>query len=272
MKGFKGFNNDLTCKGYQYEIGGEYQHEGNVSICERGFHFCENPLDTLCFYPPGQSRYAEVEGDGETERDWDRSKVVCSHLWIATELDLRNLIQAGVQFVMDKAKGDRAHAATTGDEVHAVTAGYGAHAVTTGCGAHAVTKGDRAHAVTAGNDAHAATTGYRTYAVTTGYEAHAVTTGYGAHAVTTGYGAHAVTTGGRAHAVTAGRESIAAGLGVNNRAKGALGCWLVLAEGEWTETGYHILTVQAVKVDGGTIKPDTWYELKGGKFTECSER
>jgi hypothetical protein len=69
-----------------------------------------------------------------------------------------------------------------------------------------------------------------------------------------------------------GKESIAAGLGVAGRAKGALGCWLVLAEYKWTEgDGYQILAVKAAKVDGKRIKPDTWYELKGGRFVEVVE-
>lgn len=209
MIGYKGFDENLRCYGFQYEIGGEYQHDGEVVVCEQGFHFCENPLDVLNYYAPGTSRYAVVEGSGHTDRMQDEdSKVACSHLKVVAELTLRDLIQAGVEFVLETAATKGAAAATD----------YGAHAVTTG---------DRAHAVTTGPEAHAAATG---------------------------------------------RESIAAGLGVAGRAKGALGCWLVLAEYEWTEDdGYRIAAVEAVKVDGKRIKPDTWYELQGGRFVEVVE-
>jgi len=288
--GYKGFDENLRCCGFQYEIGGEYQHDGKVEVCEQGFHFCENPLDVLNYYAPGTSRYAVVEGSGDTDRmPDDDSKVACSHLKVVAELTLRDLIQAGVEFVLETAaaKGAAAatdygaHAVTTGPRTHAVTAGPYAHAVATGGdayavtagpGAHAVTAGYRAHAVTADPYAHAVTAGPCAHAVTAGPEAHAVTADYGAHAVTTGYRAHAVTAGPEAHAAATGKESIAAGLGVAGRAKGALGCWLVLAEYKWTEGDeYQIAAVKAVKVDGKRIKPDTWYELQGGRFVEVVE-
>ena len=331
MIGYKGFDKNLRCGGFQYEIGGEYQHDGEVVVCEQGFHFCEKPLDVLNYYAPGTSRFAKVEGSGDTDRmPYEDAKVACSHLKVVAELTLRDLIQADVEFVLETAvakgaaattdydahavttdprthvattgsgahaatTGYRAHAATMGDDAHAVTAGPCAHAATTGSDAHAATTGPCAHAVTTGGDAHAVTTGPCAHAVTTGDDAHAVTagpcahaatTGGGAHAVTTGSDAHATTTGSYAHAVTAGpyahaaatgRESIAAGLGIAGRAKGALGCWLVLAEYKWTKDEwtegdrYQIAAVKAAKVDGKRIKPDTWYELKGGRFVEVVE-
>jgi hypothetical protein len=342
--GYKGFDENLRCCGFQYEIGGEYQHDGKVEVCEQGFHFCENPLDVLNYYAPGTSRFAKVEGSGDTDRmPYEDSKVACSHLKVVAELTLTGLIHAGVEFVVETAaaKGAAAttdygahavttgpgahaattgngahaattdydaHAATTGVEAHAATTGPYAHAATTGCEAHAATTGNRAHAATTDCDAHAATTGGEAHAATTGPYAHAVTTGPGAHAVTTGYRAHAVTAGDSAHAVTAGdsahavtagnrahaattgyrahavtaddfahtaamgKESIAAGLGVAGRAKGALGCWLVLAEYKWTKDyKYRIAAVEAAKVDGKRIKPDTWYALRGGRFVEVVE-
>ena len=322
MIGYKGFDENLRCHGFQYEIGGEYQHYGEVVICEQGFHFCEKPLDVLNYYAPGTSRFAKVEGSGDTDRmPYEDSKVACSHLKVIAELTLRDLIQANVEFVAAKGAavttdygahavtadprthavttgpgaravtaglhahavttgggahaataGLYAHAATTGGEAHAVTAGLHAHAVTTGGGAHAATTGPYAHAVTAGPCAHAVTTGSYAHATTAGPCAHAVTTGSDAHAATTGSYAHAVTTGPYAHAAATGRESIAAGLGIAGRAKGALGCWLVLAEYKWTEDDrYQIAAVRAARVDGEQIKPDTWYMLNDGEFIEAEE-
>ncbi len=68
IRGVKGFNKDLKCRNFQYEIGGEYE-EPEAVACMRGFHFVENPLDVFGYYPPADSRYAEVEGDGEVDRD-----------------------------------------------------------------------------------------------------------------------------------------------------------------------------------------------------------
>ena len=128
-----------------------------------------------------------------------------------------------------------------------------------------------AHAATTGDGAHAATTGYRAYAATTGNWAHAATTGDMAHAATTGNWAHAATTGYRAHAEVSGKESIASAIGIEGKAKGALGCWIVCAEWENKNTGWHIKCVKAAAVDGERIKADTWYMLKDGEFVEVDE-
>ena len=70
MIGFKGFNKDLTCNNFQFEIGKEYKHDGKVKLCNSGFHFCEHPLDVLGYYPPDCSRFAEIEADGFFGRDF----------------------------------------------------------------------------------------------------------------------------------------------------------------------------------------------------------
>lgn len=82
MLGFKGFDKDLKCRDYQFEIGKTYEHKGKVKACEKGFHFCENPLDVFSYYPPANSRYAEIEGDGDFDKDNSDSKVACSKLTI----------------------------------------------------------------------------------------------------------------------------------------------------------------------------------------------
>ena len=107
---------------------------------------------------------------------------------------------------------------------------------------------------------------------TTGDWAHAATTGTRAHAATTGDGAHAATTGDLAHAEVKGWDAIAAALGIGARVKGALGCWLVCAE--WVqdeEYNWHLVGVHSAKVDGNTIKANTWYTVKDGAFTEIEE-
>ena len=121
------------------------------------------------------------------------------------------------------------------------------------------TTGDRAHAATTGNWAHAATTGDSAHAATTGNWAHAATTGNWAHAATTGY---------RAHAATTGENSISAALGTNSKAKAALGGWIVCAE---YDAECRLISVAAAKVDGETIKAETWYVLKGGGFVEAED-
>ena len=82
IRGFKGFDKDLKCRSFQYEIGKDYEQEGEVKCCERGFHFCENPFDVFRYYSPSDSRYCEVEGDGNADKANDDSKVSTSHIHI----------------------------------------------------------------------------------------------------------------------------------------------------------------------------------------------
>ena len=299
MKTYKGFDENLRCdptgsNPFQYEIGKEYAEE-NASVCKSGFHACENALDVLNYYSPGDSRYCEVDLDGEVSKTHsDDTKISASKIKIGMEIGIKGIIEAGIRFIFDRVEGkscpntttgdsahaattgnsahaattgDRAHAVTTGDWAHAATTGNRAHAATTGGWAHAVTTGDWAHAATTGNRAHAATTGDRAHAATTGGWAHAVTTGGWAHAVTTGDWAHAATTGNSAHAAVSGQNAIAASLGIDSAAKGKIGSWLVCTEWKENEDGYwEVAGIVSAKVDGETILPDVWYTAKNGKL------
>lgn len=110
MKAYKGFDKDLKCRGFQYEAVKEYETE-NAKLCESGFHACENPLNTLSYYKPGESRYCEVELDATEERG-DDSKRVGKRIKIETEIGLKGVIEAGVKFVFDKCEGVTEQAAS----------------------------------------------------------------------------------------------------------------------------------------------------------------
>ena len=240
MKGYKGFDKDLKCKGgYQYEIG-RTETTDEVKLCKTGFHFCERPLDVFSYFAPANSRYCEIEAEDVSPETEERDiKRVAKKLTVKGEIGVAGLVKAAVNIGIEEAKSK-----------------------TTGNCAHAATTGDWAHAATTGNCAYAATTGER---------ANAATTGNWANAATTGNWAHAVTTGERAHAEVSGKESIASALGIKGKAKGALGCWIVCAEWEIKNDGWHIECVKAAAVDGKRIKADTWYMLKDGEFVEVQE-
>ena len=256
MKMFKGFDKDLKCRDFQYEIGKTYT-EDEAELCEVGFHACEHPIDCLNYYKPGESRYCEVNLDDVTDERRDDSKRVGKKITVQGEIGIAGLVKAAVNIGIEEAKSK-----ATGDLAHAATTGNGAHAATTGNGAHAATTGYGAHAATTGNGAHAATTGYG---------AHAATTGNLAHAATTGNLAHAAATGDGAHAEVSGKESIASALGIEGKTKGALGCWIVCAEWGRKNDGWHIKCVKAAAVDGEKIKADTWYMLQDGEFVEVTD-
>ena len=172
MKGFKGFDKDLKCRGFQYAIGETTTHDGTVSLCNSGLHFCESPLDTFTFYNPGSSRYAEVEADGVSDSTEKDSKRVAKSLHVKAELKIPALVKAAVEFVFQKVKpseGNSAHSATTGDSAHSATTGNYAHSATTGNSAHSATTGDSAHSATTGDSARSAAMGKQSIAASLGH-------------------------------------------------------------------------------------------------------
>ena len=136
MKAFKGFNKDLTCRGFQYEEGKEF-HTEKAECCEEGFHACEYPLDCFGYYSPAQSVFHEVELSGEMDRRSDDTKVCATDIKIGARISIAGLVKAAIEFTMSKvnkeAKSDERHgfASATGD--------YGASSATGNCGASSAT-------------------------------------------------------------------------------------------------------------------------------------
>ena len=221
MKCYKGFDKDLKCQGFQYEIGKEYE-ENAVDICHKGFHACEYPMDVFGYYNPADSRYCEVDLDTNEQTEEDSNRVG-KKIKIETEIGLSGLIQAGVKFILEKVDFKSAKESNTGN---------------------------RSAATNTGDWSAATNTGYRSAATNTGNQS------------------AATNTGDWSAATVGGAESIAVVTGYGSKAKGAVGCWLVLTE---RDEKMHILGVQAVCVDGETIKADTFYMLENGAITEVDE-
>ena len=255
MKAYKGFNKDLTCRGFQYEEGKTYE-EKEAELCESGFHACENPIDCFAYYAPADSEYREVElEDVNSERNSD-SKIVAKKITIGAKIDLFKIAQVGVEYI--KSKVDWANKnSKTGDRSVASNTGYCSIASNTG---------DYSVASNTGHCSIASNTGDRSVASNTGHCSIASNTGNCSIASNTGDYSVASNTGHCSVAETSGKESIAIVTGGNSKACGALGDWLVITE---RDDDWHILGVQAVRVDGEKIKADTWYKLENGKITEC---
>ena len=127
IKSYKGFNNDMTCRGFQYEEGKEYEEE-TADACHIGFHACEYPLDCLGYYSPNESVYHEVEQNGEFDRGEDDSKVASTKIKIGVRLDVAGLVKAAIDFTMSRVKKEDGS-----DE------DYGASSATGNCGASSAT-------------------------------------------------------------------------------------------------------------------------------------
>lgn len=130
IKGYKGFNPDMTCRGFKYEEGKDYEEEGEIGACENGFHFCLHPLDVFGYYPPayiGMNKFHEVEGSGYIDADEDDTKIACSKIHIGTKLDIKGLVKATVSYVKERCtnrnNANPGFPATAGN-YGAATAGY----------------------------------------------------------------------------------------------------------------------------------------------------
>ena len=205
MKGYKGFDKDLKCRGMQYSFGETATHNGNLKLCSSGLHFCENPLDVLAHYPPSDSRFAEIEADEVANQLQRDSKCVAKSLYIKAELSLSELLAGGSKFILDKVDFTNSKESNTGTS------------------SAATNTGNRSAATNTGNSSAATNTG---------------------------------------------KDGTAISLGIEGRASGSIGNFLVLAEWQYQNSAWRRVAMGLAKVDGKKIKADTFYVLKGGKFTK----
>ena len=134
IKAFKGFDENLRCRGFQYEIGKEYEEE-TASLCNRGFHACEHPLDVLGYYPPADSRYCEVEIEATDERTNEDTKICGTKIKIGAEIGIKGLIKAAFQYTKERCINSE-----QGADSSALTGGYSS--ALTGGDRSALTGGD----------------------------------------------------------------------------------------------------------------------------------
>ena len=309
MKAYKGFNQNMTCRDFQYEDGKTYETDKAV-LCEAGFHACENPVMCFGHYSPNTSVFHEVELEDVSPEQQDDTKRVGKKITIGAKLGIPQICQLTFEYVKahctnehnakagEPATAGKYGAATAG-ECGAATAGeYGA---ATAGNYGAATAGDRGAA--AAGDSGAATAGYSGAATAgdrgaaTAGDSGAATAGkYGAAtagnsgAATAGdsgaatAGDRGAATAGDSGAATAGdrgaatsrgssasgRNGISVARGNNVRVKGGIGAVLVIAEED--TNSYDIKDWKAVVVDGETVKADTWYKLVNGELVDVTEQ
>ncbi|EBS8880440.1 hypothetical protein CFG41_02680 [Salmonella enterica] len=121
---FKGFNKDLKCRDFQFEIGKTFHHEGKVEACGSGFHACECPFDVFSYYPPAESRYAETISFGITDsEEGGDTKIASSSITIKDELTLPQFIQRGIEWILSKIDKSLEQQIMTGDQSAATNTG-----------------------------------------------------------------------------------------------------------------------------------------------------
>ena len=233
VKSYKAFDKNMQCRGFQYEVGKEYEMDGEIECCKRGFHACKSPMEVWDYYDMLNSRFAEVEQSGNIDKEENSTKVCSSRIKIKAELKLADIINIGVEWLKDitspsKVKTDGA----LNDN------------------------GDR-----------------RKQIGSSGYYAKIGSSGYSAQIGSSGDYAQIGSSGNYAKIDSTGEDSVIMCAGNSSKAKAKVGSWITLAEWEWSdEKNRHVpVCVKTEYVDGENIKADTWYQLKNRKFVEVNE-
>ena len=145
IKSYKGFKKDMTCKGFQYEEGKEYETE-KAECCETGFHACEYPLDCFNYYSPNESVFHEVEQNGELDRKGSNTKVASTKIKIGASINIAGIVKAAIEYTTQRAKKENgsdkdcgASSATGNYGASSATGYYGTSSATGNCGASSAT-------------------------------------------------------------------------------------------------------------------------------------
>ena len=224
---YKAMDKNMQCRGKQYEVGKTY-HEDKADCCRSGMHACENPLDVLHYYPLKDGpRFFEGECGGNVEKSEEDSELACTELTVKGELNFAGLVKATVNAVFNRVKGKEPF-----------SSGYYS------------TAGSSGYYSTAGSSGNYSTAG---------------SSGYSSTAGSSGNYSTAAATGAYCRAKADGKDNVAVANGAHSKARGVLGCYLVLTE---YDNDGNMLWAKMAKVDGAHIKENVWYTLKNGEFAE----
>ena len=283
IKGYKGFNKDMTCSGKQYKENTTYEEDG-TEICEAGMmHFCENPYDVLDYYPlvneDGDiSDFAEVEAVGEVKKDGNKSAT--NKLHIGAKLGLKGFVKACVDFTIEKTRIENAEECTDYDNgknyAKIGSSGDSAKIGSSGDSAKIGSSGYSAQIGSSGNYAKIGSSGDSAQIGSSGDSAKIGSSGDYAKIGSSGDSAKIGSSGDSAQITSIGKNSVVMAAGYNSIARAKIGSWITLAEwvktGEKNENGFYIWIPKCVKteyVDGERIKENTFYKLVDGEFKEC---
>ena len=255
MKGFKGFDKDMKCRGLQYETGKSYETD-KAELCESGFHFCENPLDVLGFYPlidgDGEmNRFGEVEAEGLVLSDGKKS--VTTKIGIKVELGLKELVGASIKFLFEKTETEKA-------------SGYFSRLVASGDCSQLAASGDCSQLAASGDYSQLAASGDSSQLAASGDYSQLAASGYYSHLAASGDYSRLAASGDSSHLAASGENSVIANIGKYGKVKGLVGTWITLAE---YDNGGKCKCVMSAKIDGKRLKAGIWYKLENKKIVEA---
>ena len=274
---YKAFDKNMQCHDFQFEVGKEYEMDGEIECGKRGFHACKNPLELWDYYKMLKSRFAEVEQSGKIDKDGKSTKVCSSHIKIKAELKLADIINIGIEWLKnvtspskykkDGVLDDSGHYAQIGSSGDCAQIGSCGH------GAQIGSCGDYAKIGSCGLCTHIGSSGHCAQIGSSGDYAKIGSSGDCAKIGSSGDCAKISSSGDCAQIDSIGGDSVIMCAGNNSRVKATVGSWITLAEWVWNDEKKRNvpICVKTEYVDGERIKTDTWYKLENGAFVEVGK-
>ena len=283
---YKAFDKNMQCHDFQFEVGKEYEMDGEIECGKRGFHACKNPLELWDYYKMLKSRFAEVEQSGKIDKDEKSTKVCSSHIKIKAELKLADIINIGIEWLKnvtspsnykkDGVLDDSGHYAQIGSCDHCAKIGSSgdyAQIGSSGDYAQIGSSGDYVKIGSSGLCTHIGSSGHCAQIGSSGDYAKIGSCGDCAKIGSCGDCAKISSSGDCAQIDSIGGDSVIMCAGNNSRVKATVGSWITLAEWVWNDEKKRNvpICVKTEYVDGERIKTDTWYKLENGAFVEVGK-
>ena len=275
IKSYKGFDKNLRCRDFQYKIGGIYEMDGEIKVCNRGFHACESPFDVFDYYTMIDSRFCEVEQDGNISKEDRGTKICSSKIKIKAELKLADMINLGIEWLKEitlpekiktsikdnssgkyakiGSSGDDAKIGSSGDDAKIGSSGYDAKIGSSGYDAQIGSSGNNAQIGSSGNNAKIGSSGDGAKIGSSGNNAKIGSSGDGAKIGSSGNnakigssgdgakigsfgdGAKIGSSGNNAKIDSTGKDCVIMCAGINPVAKASKGSWITLSEWSYSE-------------------------------------
>jgi len=286
IKSYKGTDSEMKCRGFQYKIGETYRHDGDIGLCDAGFHACATPLDVWSYYEPANSRFFEVEQTGTVEHGED--KTVSSELTVKAEISLPGLIKAHVDLILSKVKkskkatntGESSSSTNTGESSSSTNTGDRSASTNTGDSSASTNTGDRSASTNTGDRSASTNTGYRSSSTNTGDRSASTNTGYRSSSTNTGDSSASTNTGDRSASTNtgesssskvSGKNSVALAFGIAARAMvESDSSYLVIGDWRYVDGGWRLHKLWSArpgeKIGRTKIKTSVWYWFDGGKL------
>ena len=254
---YKGFDKNLQCRGYQFEVGKTFDHAGPVEACSRGFHACENPMDVLGYYGVGDgNRFARVTLAGELSRHGEDSKIAAGRITLDAELRLPDFISAAVKWMMaNTAKGAK------GERVQVASGDY-SQLATSGRSSKLAASGHYSKLATSGRSSKLAASGDSSQLATSGHYSKLAASGHYSKLATSGHYSKLAASGDSSQLEITGAKSAAAAVGHGSLVKAIDGTPIAICE--WANGKPVGFATGIVGQDG--IRAGVWYRAEAGKL------